>query len=196
MHRLPTAVKIILILGLIGIFCWTALAFAVYVKEELTPEPEEADCIIVLGAKVNPDRSPSVSLERRVVKALQVYEKGLAPYIIACGGQGSDEPCSEAEAMWDWFMANGVPEDAILLDDTSTSTEENLANAKAIMESNGLKTCIITTNAYHLTRALWLAKDAGLDAQGAAALNNKTFITRTRMRYREAVSWVFYFLGI
>lgn len=188
--------KILIILFAAGILCWTALAFTVYLKEEMTPEPQAADCIIVLGAKVNPNREPAVSLERRLKKAGEVYFSGLAPYIIVCGGQGSDEPCTEAEAMRDWLVHKGVPEEAILLEDKSTSTEENLANARVIMEEHGLKTCIVTTNAYHLTRALWIARDAGLDAQGAAALNNKTLITRTRLRYREAVSWVLYFLGI
>ncbi|MBQ3222893.1 MAG: YdcF family protein [Clostridia bacterium] len=196
MRRLGLIWKIVLIGGLAGIVCWVALATAVFIKEETTPEPGKADCIIVLGAKVRPEGDPSTALLRRLEKALECYEKGLAPAIIVCGAQGADEPCTEAEAMKKWLVEQGVPPEAVIEERESTSTEENLANAKAIMEEKGMRTCIVTTNAYHLTRAMWIAGDAGLDAQGAAALNNITLQTRVRLRMREAVSWVLYFLGI
>lgn len=188
--------RIVLYCGLAGLLFWIALAVAVFIKEETTPEPGPADCIIVLGAKVNPDGVPSVSLQRRLEKALECYEKGLAPYIIVCGAQGADEPSTEAAAMKKWLVEQGVPENAVIEEDRSRSTEENLANAKEIMDEMGLKSCIVTTNAYHLTRAMWIAADAGLEAQGAAALNNITLQTRLRLRMREAISWVLYFLGI
>ena len=186
----------LLICGLAGIVCWVALATAVFIKEEITPEPGSADCIIVLGAKVRPDRQPSTALLKRLEKALECYESGLAPVIIVCGAQGTDEPCTEAEAMKEWLVERGVPADAVIEEGKSTSTEENLANAKAIMEERGMSTCIVTTNAYHLTRAMWIAEDTGLDAQGAAAQNNITLFTRTKLRLREAISWVLYFLGL
>ena len=188
--------KMLLICALAGIVGWVGLACAVFIKEEITPEPGRADCIIVLGAKVNPNGEPSTSLLRRLEKALECYEKGLAPYIIVCGAQGGDEPCTEASAMKAWLSERGVPEENIYAEEDSTSTEENLANAKAVMEEKGFSTCIVVTNAYHLTRAMWIARDAGLDAQGAAALNNITLKTRVRLRMREAISWVLYFLGL
>ena len=189
-------IAIVLALILFGFVCWSGLALAVFIKEETTPEPHSADCIIVLGAKVNPDRSLSVTLTRRLEKAYELWENGLASMIIVCGAQGGDEPCTEAEAMFGYLVERGVPEEAIIMESASTSTEENLANAKAIMEESSLETCIVVTNAYHLTRAMWLANDAGLNAQGAAAANNITLVTRLKLRYREAVSWVLYFLHI
>jgi len=188
--------KAVLICGLAGIVCWVGLATAVFIKEETMPEPGSADCIIVLGAKVRPDGEPSTALLKRLEKALECYEKGLAPVIIVCGAQGADEPCTEAEGMKKWLVANGVPEECVIEERESRSTEENLANAKAIMQEKGMETCIVTTNAYHLTRAMWIADDTGLDAQGAAAENNITLKTRTKLRMREAVSWVLYFLGL
>ena len=196
MRTLPRFWKVILILGLCGILCWVGLATAVFIREETTPEPSDADCIIVLGARVDPNGEPSIALLRRVTKALECWQQGKAPYIICCGAQGSDEPMTEAHAMRLWLTANGVPDEAIFDEDRSTSTEENLRYAKEIMDREGWSTCIVTTNAYHLTRAMWIARDEGLDAQGAAALNNLTLRTRTKARFREAVSWVFYWLGI
>lgn len=197
MHRKAGMIpKIIFICMLAGVFCWVLLAFIVFIKEQTVREPGQADCIIVLGARVTPDGGPSVSLLRRLEKAQECYESGLAPYIIVCGAQGDDEPCTEASAMKSWLIERGIPAECIFEEDQSTSTEENLRNAKAIMGEHGFSTCIVTTNAYHLTRALWIARDVGLDAQGAAAQNNISFRTRARLRMREAVSWVLYFLGL
>ena len=187
---------IVLILILCGALVWSGLATAVFLKEEFAQEPGPADCIIVLGARVMPDGRLSTALLRRVEKAQAMYQDGLAPLIIVCGAQGSDEPHTEAAAMRAWLVEKGVPEEAIVEEDQSTSTEENLRNAMAIMEERGLKTAIVTTNAYHLTRAMWVAQKVGLDAQGAAALNNDFLHTRLKLRYREAVSWVLYWLGI
>lgn len=196
MRKLLTLAKILLSLLLMGALVWVGIGCAVLWMEGRVLEPQKADCIIILGARINADSQPSVSLLRRLEKALACYEQGLADVMIPCGGQGADEPETEAAAMGKWLVAHGVPEECILLEDTSTSTEENLINAKVLMEENGLSTCIVTTNAYHLTRAMWIANDVGLDAQGAAAMNNITVSTRVRLRMREAVSWVFYFLGI
>lgn len=188
--------KIICICALIGMICWSALATAVFVKEETAAEPTGADCIIVLGARVMPSGQLSTALLRRVEKALSLYKQGLAESIIVCGAQGSDEPEAEAAAMQTWLMEHGVPESAIHAELASTSTEENLRNAKAIMETQGYSDAIVVTNAYHLTRAMWIARDEGLTAQGAAAANNDLMWTRLRLRYREAISWTLYFLGL
>ena len=187
---------IILILILCGALVWSALAAAVFLREEFAREPGPADCIIVLGARVMPDGRLSTSLLRRVEKALAMYEAGLAPAIIVCGAQGDDEPRTEASAMRAWLVERGVPEEAVIEEDLSTSTEENLRNAMAIMAQRGMETAIVTTNAYHLTRAMWIAEKVGLNAQGAAARNNDYLHTRLRLRYRVAVSWVLYWLGI
>jgi uncharacterized SAM-binding protein YcdF (DUF218 family) len=94
-----------------------------------------------------------------------------------------------------WLIAHGVPASAIAVDDQSTDTIENLKNARAEMSARGFQTAIIVTSDYHLTRALWLARDQGLDAIGAAAPGNDTWGQRIEARFKESLSWVNYALG-
>lgn len=71
----------------------------VYRTTRLAYDPVPADAIIVLGARVYPDGNLSLTLSRRTQKGYQAWKEGLAPLLIVCGGQGADEPVSEAQAM-------------------------------------------------------------------------------------------------
>lgn len=158
------------------------------------PEPAKSDCIVVLGARVWPDGRMSNSLRYRCESALQAWQQGIAPAIIVCGGQGRDEPVTEAAAMAAYLAENGVPSEAIFIEDASTDTRENLRFARAIMEDQGFETAAICTSDYHLTRAMWLARDTGISATGISARSPKTVRSFVFGRCREAVSWALYFL--
>ena len=62
-----------------------------------------------------------------------------------------------------------------MLEDSSHSTEENLANAKAIMDARGWRTALIVSAPYHLLRAEIIAQDLGMDAKGSPAVQDPTF---------------------
>ena len=62
------------------------------------------------------------------------------------------------------------------------------------MAENGWRTAVICTNDYHLTRALWLARDVGIEATGIAAPSTKDAASFARGRLRETCSWILYFL--
>ena len=167
---------------------------AVCLSAGRTWTPEPADCIIVLGAHVWMDGTLSNALRYRCEAALKAWQDGIAPAIIVCGGQGGDEPEPEGAAMARWFIARGVPEDRVFIDSTSTTTVENMENARAIMEKQGFSRAAVCTNNYHLRRALWVARDAGLDATGIAAPSTRDPLSFLRGRLRETCSWVLYFL--
>ena len=188
-------VKVALILIAVGLILILGLMSIVFYAEKTPRELTKRDAIIVLGARVMPDGELSTTVLHRVQTALKAYQGGYSKLIIACGSKGRDEPETEAGAMAKWLMANGVPESDIVIEDTSTDTIENLLNAKSEMDARGLTTAIIVTSDYHLTRALWLAKDQGLNAIGAAAPGNITWGQRIESRFRESLSWVNYFLG-
>lgn len=192
MNRLARGV---LVLAAVGAAVELGLMGAVFLAEK-TPRPlEKRDAIIVLGARIMPDGELSTTVLHRVQTALEVYKGGYAPLIIACGAQGADEPETEAGAMARWLIGNGVPASDVVVEDRSTDTIENLQNARAEMAARGLKTAIIVTSDYHLTRALWLAKDQELDAIGASAPGNITFFKRIAARFNESLSWLNYFTG-
>lgn len=151
-----------------------------------------SDCIIVLGARVWPSGRMSNSLRYRCESALETWKRGSAQNIIVTGGQGSDEPVSEASAMRAYFMENGVPEGNVFVEDTSTNTIENFRNAKKIMDMQGWKTAVAVTNDYHVQRAMWIAKAEGIDACAAAARSPDRISTRLYARFRESCSWCLY----
>ena len=107
----------VMFVALVGTVCYCA---------GMEREVSSSDCIIVLGARVRPDGTLSDSLRYRCEAALAAWREGLAPALIVCGAQGKDEPMPEAVAMRDWLAAQGVPQEAIVLEDASFNTEQNL----------------------------------------------------------------------
>ena len=176
----------VMFVALVGTVCYCA---------EMEREVSSSDCIIVLGARVRPDGTLSDSLRYRCEAALAAWREGLAPVLIVCGAQGKDEPMPEAVAMRDWLAAQGVPQEAIVLEDASFNTEQNLKNARALMDERGWTSAIVVTSDYHLQRALWLARDAGIEASGIAAESPHTLGMWLKDRLREACSWGVYALN-
>jgi uncharacterized SAM-binding protein YcdF (DUF218 family) len=111
--------------------------------------------LIVLGCAVN-GNSPSKVLRYRLEAAYDFYCKNPEVTIVVCGGQGPEETAAEGDVMKAWLAAKGVPAEKILVDDTSTSTEENFRNARALLESAGLSASApsaYVTNGFHCYRA-------------------------------------------
>lgn len=126
----------------------------------------ETEYIIVLGCGIRKDGTVTPLLQGRLDAAIRAYEAGgRQAKIITSGGQGSDEVVPEARAMANYLLSQGIPEDDILLEDKSTTTAENLAFSRAIMEARGgVKHCTIATSSYHSLRAAMFARRAGLNA--------------------------------
>ena len=141
---------------------------ALVLKDAFSETPVPSQAILILGTRVY-GQDPGPMLQLRLEKALTLYRQGYAPYIVTSGGQGSDEGISEAAAMRNYLMARDVPAAAILLEDASTSTYENLRNSTAILREKDLNQVIVVTNRSHVFRSLYLARLHGLDASGAAA---------------------------
>ena len=187
--------RVFIALACLGAVMFVALAGAVCYCSGLERPVSPSDCIIVLGARVRPDGTLSDSLRYRCEAALAAWREGLAPAFIVCGAQGRDEPRPEADAMRDWLMAQGVPEEAIVVEGDSFNTEQNLENARALMEERGWKSAVVVTSDYHLQRSLWLARDAGIEAGGIAAESPHPFGIWLKNRAREACSWIVYALN-
>lgn len=149
-------------------FFFTTIFFRIYHQGQ-NATPAKSDVIIILGCKVNPSGAPSLLLQYRLEKALKLFRENYATKIIVSGGQGANEPMSEAKAMKDWLVANRVPESAIFIEDQSTDTFENLQFSKAVMEREGLKSAIIVTNKFHLYRSMEMAKGLRMQVSGSAA---------------------------
>lgn len=114
--------------------------------------------MIVLGAQVHADK-PSVVLKYRLDEAILYLNENPETVCIVAGGQGKNEPYSEAYGMAQYLMQNGIDKDRILLEDQSKTTEENLRYSRKFLPE-GAKVGIIT-NDFHMFRALQIAKNRG-----------------------------------
>lgn len=132
---------------------------------------EEYDYIIVLGAAVHGD-TPSLSLVERVRAAGEYMKEHPDTVAIVSGGQGADENISEAQAMADWLMQNGIDQSRIILEDKATSTLENLEFSFDIIRSRGddpNESTAIVTSEYHIYRAKLLAQSLNVSVGSVAA---------------------------
>ena len=194
MPKKARLLRAVALLALAGVVMFMALVGAVCWRSGVARTPVASDCIIVLGARVRPDGTLSDSLRYRCEAALAAWQQGLAAQVIVCGARGSDEPVSEAEAMRGWLVEQGMPEENIVLEDGSYNTEQNLQNAQALMRERGWESAIVVTSDYHLERALWIARDVGIEASGIAAESPHPLGIWLKNRMREACSWIVYML--
>lgn len=96
-------------------------------------DEQNLDYVIVLGAKVK-EEGISKSLKARLDKAIEYSQDNPGTVLILSGGQGPDEPVSEAKAMFEYLSYNGVPKDKMVLETFSTSTVENIAYSKVLID--------------------------------------------------------------
>jgi len=165
---------------------------AVCICAWLPRRQRSADCLLVLGAKVESEERMSRALERRCIRALELWRQGKAGVLILCGGQCTVDPCPESHVMRAFFRAQGVPDEAILLEDSSINTIQNLKNAKRMMEERGYTRAMLVTSDYHLTRALWIARNVGLDVCGVAAKSPSDVFSYIKVRIQECFSWLLF----
>lgn len=125
----------------------------------------EADCILVLGAGVREDGTPSLMLADRLDTAITLYQGGVSDRLLMSGDHGRAD-YDEVNVMKQIAVDAGVPSEAVFMDHAGFSTYDSLYRARNIFQANKI---VIVTQKYHLYRALYLAKALGLDAVGVAA---------------------------
>lgn len=159
---------------------------------------KRADGAIILGAAVWEGGRPSPSMAARVRKGVELYQADLVDKIIVSGGLGRIPP-TEAEVMGSLANEWGAPMENILLEDKAKTTEENILFSKEIGDDLGLNSYIIVSDAFHLKRALLIAKDMEINAQGAPALDSPLYANgwlRFKYTLRETFGLVQYYLNL
>ena len=160
---------VMLVAATVFYFSFLVLSFVVYtVFIQIMPHRMNFDCVIIHGCGLAEGERLTRLLSDRVDKAIEIYRKcAVKPVIIPSGGQGPDEKCSEAQAMKDYLVRHGVPEEHIAPEDRSATTRENLLNSKQIVDAMGgrKKTALVSSN-YHIYRCLRLARSIGLKCTG------------------------------
>lgn len=128
-----------------------------------------ADCILVLGAGIHQDGSPTPMLADRLDTAIALYQSHAAPKLLMSGDHGRKD-YDEVQTMKDYAIEKGVPSEDIFMDHAGFSTYESLYRARDIFQA---QTILIVTQEYHLYRALYIANALSLKAQGVPADTQK-----------------------
>lgn len=148
--------------------------------------PAGLDCIVVLGAGLRPDGTPTETLRYRLDAALAYLEENPETVCIVSGGQGFGESCTEADAMATYLTQSGLDESRVTKEEASTTTVENIRNSSELLDADA--TVAIVTNDFHLYRALRIAHRNGLpDAYGLAARTNPLYLPQATLRECAAI---------
>ncbi len=142
--------RALLALVLIAIATYAGLAVALDAYGRRTLPDERFDAIVIAGCRVDPDGSPSPALAGRVRLAVRLFREGRAPRLAFTGGVGTYGE-SEARVASDLATSLGVPREAQVLEDRSTTTEENARLLAALLPRDAR--VIVVTDAYHVFRA-------------------------------------------
>ena len=162
---------------LVGFFALAVLLGSIealvlsYGEEDRSALP--VDAVIVLGAGVN-GTTPSVALQTRIDAAESYMASHPEVPVVLSGGQGSGEDITEAECMYRALKTGDAAWDSrFLLEGRSTSTAENFAFSKQLLEETGIDTqtavIAVVTNDFHLYRARLIAEKEGLQTIGIPA---------------------------
>lgn len=160
---LQRAVAVLTAIGLVY-FCFVEFLI---ISNARTDKDSGRDYLIVLGAAVHGDEV-SLSLQHRLEGALAYLEAHPSSRAVLSGGQGQGENISEAECMKRWLVDAGIDPSRLLMEDSSTSTMENLSNSRAIIQAEGGNAddvAILSSN-YHLYRAKQMARSLGMEPAG------------------------------
>lgn len=165
---------------LIGIIVLTTLC-GMIASEFTAKGTEKLDYIIVLGAQVR-ENGPSVVLRYRLDTAIEYLEENPETICIVSGGQGVNEPFSEAEGMANYLIEKGIEKDRILLEKQSKNTVQNMQYSSALMDETYNSVGIVTNN-FHMFRAMKLAKAQGLkNVFAIAADSNALYLSNNVLR--------------
>lgn len=159
------ALTVCYLLGLL----WAGVLTGRMLSVQLEAPPRDLP-VIVLGAQIRPNGQPTASLTCRIDAAADYLLENPDTPCIVTGGQGDDEPRTEAEAMAEALVARGVGAERIYLETEARNTRQNMEFAAQLAREKGLgKEFVIVTQGYHLYRSIRLAKSAGLMPFGLAA---------------------------
>ena len=176
-----------LVFGVLGLFVLLGIVFSICMGTAMADRPKEEQPVVILGCKVRGDH-PSLMLKKRLDAALPYLKEHPDLPVIVCGGQGPDESMTEAACMAEYLEKQGIEADRIYQDGTSTSTYENLSNARHILEEHEWGyDIILVTDGYHQFRAGNIAKGLRLSTDKISAPTSW---------YLVPVYWVREWLGI
>ena len=137
-------------------------------------EPKENSTLVVLGAEVNDDGTPSSMLSKRIIAVERYLKSNPNTFCIASGGKGTNENISEAQCIYNELVIRGIEPSRIFIDDKSTKTRENIINSVKIIKENKLSDNLtVATDGFHQLRSRIIAQKYGVTSY-IGTVNAKT----------------------
>lgn len=184
----------IALIAILIIFIGICNALAIY-QFSFKDETHTADCAIVAGAAVKGD-VPSLVFQERLNHAASLYRDGYVKKVIVTGGYSNFNALSDAAVARRYLLSLHIPDAAILVEDRSQVTRENLRYAKTIMAMNQLHNALIVSDPLHMKRIMLMARDEGIEAWASPATTSRyrSFSAKTRFLLRETFWYSVYCL--
>ncbi|MDY3918070.1 MAG: ElyC/SanA/YdcF family protein [Candidatus Limivivens sp.] len=170
----PHGLKVFSVLVLGGCLLLFLAVEAMILKGMTEQERPDLDVLVVLGAQVR-GQVPSRALTKRLEKAEAYLKENPDTRAVLSGGRGDGEEVTEASAMYHWLVEHGIEGERLILEERSTSTEENLRFSAEYFHPEEDSVGILTNN-FHVFRAVSLAKKQGYrDVSGIAASSDARY---------------------
>lgn len=181
LEKIPKWIKIIFVIGcILGVLLFAVVEGLILSRFNEQASPG-ADYLIVLGAQWK-QNGPSYVLQKRLDAAVTYLEDNPETIVIVSGGQGSNEPISEAEGMRGYLVQAGIAQERILMEDQSTNTYQNLILSGQLLDKENDKVVLVTNN-FHVFRAVQIAEKQGyMHIEGQTAPSFPAMIPNNLLR--------------
>ena len=150
------------------------------ITQEQAAALQDVDCILVLGARVWANGTLSHMLEDRIRRGVSLYHADASPVLVASGDHGRED-YDEVAAMKQYAVDNGVPSESVFMDHAGFSTYDSMYRIRDVFRA---KKVIIVTQRYHMFRALYIARQLGLEAYGVTS-DYRPYASQFRNSARE-----------
>lgn len=191
MH-IKTNVKILFL------FIAAVLGYVAYISIDIysygnVSEVTRADAAIVLGAGIKRNK-PSLVFAERIKHAIWLYKNGYVKKLIFTGGKGAGNKYSDSFIARDYALRYSVPAEDILIEELSTTTQENIFYAAEIGKNCDLSTFLIVSDPLHMKRAMLMAKDSNLEAYPSPTPSTKYRTAKAKVNFlmREVFVYIGY----
>lgn len=165
-------------------------------RQSLVDDARPADMIVVLGAAEYRGK-PSPVLQARLTHALSLYREHYAPFILTTGGAGGDPRFTESEVGRNFLLSQGVPPEAIVMEDQGDSTIHSAVAVAEIMDRMRLKSCIVVSDSYHLFRVKRILEEHGLTVYTSPRPERtRSPLEEWRLYFRQAAGHILWQAGI
>lgn len=152
-------------------FLTTLYGYVVEIEQQSkVDEAQKADVIVVLGAAEYNGR-PSPVLRARLDHALALWRNGYAPRLMTTGGAGGDPRYTEGIVGRDYLVQKGVPLEAIIVEEESTTTLHTITAVSEIMRRMSLRSAILVSDGYHIFRAKRMLQSQDMAVFGSPRAN-------------------------